>query len=61
MTQLHAVLVGIDAYRAKPLFGCVNDVDAVRALLVARARVPPGGLVASIATPSVGAAVLRNC
>jgi hypothetical protein len=50
MTQLHAVLVGIDAYRAKPLFGCVNDVDAVRALLVARARVPPGN-IQSLASP----------
>jgi hypothetical protein len=35
------VLIGIDAYRAKPLGGCVNDVDAVQRLLIDRAGVPP--------------------
>ncbi|HSK01639.1 MAG TPA: caspase family protein, partial [Kofleriaceae bacterium] len=54
MTQLHAVLVGIDAYRARPLHGCVNDVDAVRALLVERAGVPPGN-IQSLASPHPGA------
>jgi hypothetical protein len=54
MTQLHAVLVGIDAYRARPLYGCVNDVDAVRALLVERAGVPPGN-IQSLASPHPGA------
>jgi hypothetical protein len=38
---IHALLVGIDAYRGRPLFGCVNDVDAMQALLIERAGVAP--------------------
>jgi hypothetical protein len=37
----HVLLVGIDAYtRVEPLFGSVNDIDAVEALLLDRLRVP---------------------
>ncbi|MEV0322776.1 caspase domain-containing protein [Streptomyces sp. NPDC050658] len=39
MGQIYALLAGIDAYPAQtatPLTGCVNDIDAARALLTAR-------------------------
>lgn len=42
MPRLHALLVGIDVYaEARPLTGCVNDVDAIQGLLIQRLRVPP--------------------
>jgi len=34
------LLVGIDAYTVKPLFGCVNDIDAVQRLLLEQAGIP---------------------
>src|SRR5262245_27651004 len=42
MNRLHAILIGIDAYRGpQPLRGCVNDIDAVQALLIERLQVEP--------------------
>ena len=35
----HVLLIGIDAYPKKPLYGCVNDIDAVQKLLLERAKV----------------------
>jgi hypothetical protein len=32
----HALLIGIDDYATKPLYGCVNDIDAVQRLLLDR-------------------------
>jgi hypothetical protein len=32
--RVHALLIGIDAYRERPLYGCVNDVNAVEAWLL---------------------------
>src|SRR5262245_58434921 len=38
----HVLLVGIDDYRAPPLAGCVNDIDAVQRLLLGdRMRLAP--------------------
>ncbi len=37
----HVLLVGIDDYTARPLRGCVNDIDAVQALLIDKVKVPP--------------------
>jgi hypothetical protein len=35
------ILIGIDNYSARPLGGCVNDIDQVEDLLLERLRVPP--------------------
>lgn len=52
--RFHAVLIGIDAYRSRPLHGCVNDVDAVQRLLIERAGVP-ADRVRRLASPHPGA------
>ena len=39
--SFHALLVGIDAYSRQPLYGCVNDLDAVQQLLLDRVGIPP--------------------
>ena len=40
-TSYRAVLIGIDNYPARPLGGCVNDIDQVEDLLLERLRVAP--------------------
>lgn len=39
MINWHVLLVGIDAYSRRPLYGCVNDIDAVQRLLLERVGV----------------------
>jgi hypothetical protein len=51
--QHRAVLIGIDAYRSKPLSGAVNDIDAVQRLLIERAGVPPEN-IRRLASPRAG-------
>ena len=36
----HVLLIGIDAYKSKPLKGCVNDIDSIQRLLIDRAKIP---------------------
>ncbi|HEX4981807.1 MAG TPA: caspase family protein [Ilumatobacteraceae bacterium] len=36
----HVLLIGIDAYKSKPLKGCVNDIDSIQRLLIERAKIP---------------------
>lgn len=56
MGDLHAVLIGIDAYAtARPLHGCVNDIDAIQALLIDRLGVSPGA-IRRLAAPQDGGA-----
>jgi hypothetical protein len=31
-SNYHVLRIGIDAYTGKPLYGCVNDIDAVEQL-----------------------------
>ncbi len=42
-SRLHALLIGIDAYPqgVSSLRGCVNDIDAIQALLIGRMHVDP--------------------
>lgn len=40
VSALHALLIGIDAYPTKPLYGCVNDIDAIQSVLMSRLGVP---------------------
>jgi len=47
--NFHVLLVGIDAYAGKPLFGCVNDIDAVQSLLQ-KAGIP-GLKITRLASP----------
>ncbi len=35
----HVLLIGIDSYPGNPLFGCVNDIDAIQRLLIDRVGV----------------------
>lgn len=51
--QFRAVLIGIEAYKTRPLTGCVNDIDAVQRLLLERAGVPAANIqrLASAAAP----------
>jgi hypothetical protein len=51
--KYHALLVGIDAYSVKPLYGCVNDIDAVQCLLLERAAIPSDD-VTRLASPHPG-------
>lgn len=48
----HVLLVGIDAYEAPipPLHGCVNDVDAIEAILLDRLTVPQDAIT-KLASP----------
>lgn len=54
--KTHALLVGIDAYGAgvEALTGCVNDIDAIEALLVERLKVSPEGITRLTAPPKEG-------
>lgn len=46
----HVLLVGIDAYeRVEPLFGCVNDIDAIEAILLDRLGVPAEAITKFVA------------
>jgi len=46
----HVLLVGIDAYeKAAPLYGSVNDVDALEALFLDRLGVPPDSITKLVA------------
>ncbi|MDC3955178.1 caspase family protein [Polyangium jinanense] len=48
--RFHVLLVGIDAYpRVDPLYGCVNDVDALEALLLDRLSVPADSITKLVA------------
>jgi hypothetical protein len=49
----HVLLIGIDAYPTKPLFGCVNDIDAVQGLLLDRLKLPPESIT-RLASPHFG-------
>lgn len=40
----HVLLIGIDAYPARPLKGCVQDIDSIQRLLVTRAGIPPSAI-----------------
>jgi len=41
----HVLLIGIDNYRsARPLHGCVNDIDAIEAILLDRLGVPASSI-----------------
>lgn len=51
----HVLLIGIDDYAAKPLRGCVNDVDDVQRLLLEEAVIPPAS-IRRLASPLPGAA-----
>ncbi|MFO0606365.1 MAG: caspase family protein [Polyangiales bacterium] len=56
-SRLHALLIGIDAYKSvNSLSGCVNDIDAVQRLLVDRLRVPAKDIrrLAAPRTPQPG-------
>lgn len=48
----HVLLVGIDAYEAliTPLHGCVNDVDAIEAILLDRLAIPAAAIT-KLASP----------
>lgn len=50
----HVLLIGIDAYDTAPLRGCVNDVDAVEAVLLDRLRVPPEAIRKLVAPHPIG-------
>src|SRR5689334_86551 len=52
--RYRALLIGVDAYRPKPLDGCVNDIDAVQRLLIDRAGVPREN-IRRLASPHPGA------
>ncbi len=48
----HVLLVGIDAYpnpKVDPLYGCVNDVDALEAIFLDRLSVPPAAITKLVA------------
>lgn len=49
--RTHVLLVGIDAYAGQPLSGCVNDVVAMRDLLIARLGVSESDITL-LAAPS---------
>jgi hypothetical protein len=52
--RCHVLLVGIDDYIAvNPLFGCVNDIDAIEALLLDRLHVPADAIT-KLAAPHAG-------
>ncbi|MDB4930628.1 MAG: hypothetical protein JWM10_3112, partial [Myxococcaceae bacterium] len=54
--RTHALLVGIDAYHSgvKALTGCVNDIDAIEALLVERLGLAPERVTRLTAPPKAG-------
>lgn len=54
MKRVHALLIGIDAYEGpRPLRGCVNDIDAIQALLIGRLHVEPTA-IRRLAAPRIG-------
>ncbi|HET9212260.1 MAG TPA: caspase family protein [Thermoanaerobaculia bacterium] len=50
-----AVLIGIDDYTQRPLWGCVNDIDQIERILLDRLKVP-AGRITRFAAPRAGAA-----
>jgi hypothetical protein len=51
--KYRVLLVGIDAYPVRPLYGCVNDIDAVQRLLLERAGLPVASIT-RLASPHFG-------
>lgn len=42
--SIHALLIGIDGYEERALRGCVNDIDAIADLLIAKLGVPAASI-----------------
>jgi hypothetical protein len=51
----HVLLIGIDDYPARPLRGCVNDIDAIQHLLVGERVGIPRARIRRLASPRRGA------
>jgi hypothetical protein len=47
----HVLLIGIDAYSVKPLYGCVNDIDVIQRLLLDERVAIPKGSVRRLVSP----------
>src|SRR5262249_39747883 len=50
----HVLLIGIDAYSVKPLYGCVNDIDAIQRLLLDKRVAIPKESITRLASPHPG-------
>lgn len=47
----HVLLIGIDAYSVKPLYGCVNDIDVIQRLLLDERVAIPKDSIRRLASP----------
>lgn len=54
-SSYHVLLIGIDAYAVKPLYGCVNDIDAIQRLLTGPGLAVPPERITRLASPQPGA------
>lgn len=52
--RYHVLLIGIDDYRARPLGGCINDIDAVQDVLRGPRMGLPGDWIRRLASPRPG-------